>query len=197
MRIRSNAFATNEHNPIFYNTARVTLLEHGTFNIHKSGDSLHAYGKTGWMSRICTWGLFQLKKTGKKFYVYNTHLDHMYEEARINGITTVLADIKIRTTKNNHPVILMGDFNTTYAGQLKELFEKSEFAHAKDQAKQKSGPEHTSIDWKNDALKTIDHILIKKSDEVAVQVKEHVVVETPGKCPSDHSPVYVDLQFGK
>ncbi len=181
-------FSTNEYCPIFYNSKRFRLIESGTFAINSG----YTPNQTGWLSRICTWGLFEDIQSGKKFYVYNTHLDNMYKEARINGIKAILDDIKNRTSKETYPVILMGDFNAEYA-ELKDRVEKAGFIHAKNKAESASGPLHTSTGWKNDKLKTIDYILLKEDCDWCV--KEYVVFETPGEYPSDHRPVYIDVQF--
>ena len=181
-------FSTNEYCPIFYNSKRFKLIESGTFAINSG----YTPNKSGWLSRICTWGLFEDRESGKKFYVYNVHLDNRYKAARINGIKTVFKDIKKRTSKKTYPVVLMGDFNAEYA-ELKDIVEKAGFIHAKNIADNTSGPLHTSTGWKNDKLKTIDHILLK--NDCDWRVKEHVVFETPGEYPSDHRPVYIDVQF--
>lgn len=182
-------FGKDEFNPLFYRTKRVTLLDHETFGINVG----YLPNQTGWLPRVCTWGLFEHKETGKKFYVYNTHLDHMYEEARKEGINTIMDDIKKRVGEKKYPVILMGDFNAEYS-ELKDSIEKAGFAHAKDKAEEKLGPEYTSTGWQEE-LKTIDHILVKLLPKIKMIVKKFIVVETPGTYPSDHRPVYVDLQF--
>lgn len=181
-------FSTNEYCSFLYNTKRFRLVESGTFAINSG----YTPNQTGWLSRICTWGLFEDIQNGKKFYVYNTHLDHMYKKARINGINAILDDIKNRTSKEMYPVILMGDFNAEYA-ELKDRVEKAGFIHAKNKAESASGPLYTSTGWKDDKLKAIDHIILKQDCDLCV--KEYVVVETPGEYPSDHRPVYIDVQF--
>ncbi len=186
-------FGTDESNTIFYNEERCALLDSDTFSIN-SGYLPH---QTGWLPRICTWGLFEDIKTGEKFYVYNTHLSHMSKDARINGIKIILEDVTTRTSKKDYPVILMGDLNAEY-DELKDVVEGAEFVNAKNKAEHTSGPKHTSTGWQNDKLRTVDHILIRKSGD-KIQIKEYGVVETPGnKHPlSDHRPVYVDVKFRK
>lgn len=184
-------FGTDESNTIFYNKERFTLLDSDTFSINSG----YLPYQTGWLPRICTWGLFEDIKTGEKFYVYNTHLSHMSKDARINGIKIILEDVTEQTTKEDYPVILIGDFNAEY-DELKDVVEGAEFVNTKNQAEHTSGPKHTSTGWQNDKLRTIDYIFIRKSDN-KVRIKKHVVVDTPGEYPSDHRPVYVDVQFRK
>ena len=50
-------------------------------------------------------------KTGKKFYVFNTHFDHLGKVARRESAKLVLK--KIKEIAGKSPVILTGDFNAT------------------------------------------------------------------------------------
>ena len=50
------------------------------------------------------------KKTGKKFYFVNTHLDHKGKEAQKNGLKLIVDRIESINPKG-YPMILTGDFN--------------------------------------------------------------------------------------
>ena len=54
------------------------------------------------------------KRTGRRFFYINTHLDHIGVQARINGLQLVVDTIS-RLNKDNSPFILTGDFNVTSA----------------------------------------------------------------------------------
>jgi len=64
------------------------------------------------MERICTYGLFEEKATGKKLYVFNTHFDHIGKVAREKSVELITRKIEAINT-DNHPVVLMGDLNLT------------------------------------------------------------------------------------
>ncbi len=67
----------------------------------------------GWdavCNRVCTYGLFKDKKTKQKFWVFNTHFDHIGEIARRNSAKLIIEKIKELNVKD-YPVVLMGDFN--------------------------------------------------------------------------------------
>lgn len=53
----------------------------------------------------------QDKATAKVFRVYNTHLDHIGDEARIEGIKCLLEYAKLQDKIMPAPLFLMGDFN--------------------------------------------------------------------------------------
>ena len=47
--------------------------------------------------------------TGKIFYVFNTHLDHLGEQARLRGMQQIMSEIKAR----GGDFVLLGDMNAT------------------------------------------------------------------------------------
>lgn len=60
--------------------------------------------------RICVWGKLEDSTDGKQFYIFNTHLDHISEEARLFASQLLLH--KASLIQEDLPVILLGDFNT-------------------------------------------------------------------------------------
>ncbi|MFW6269167.1 MAG: endonuclease/exonuclease/phosphatase family protein [Bacillota bacterium] len=71
-------------------------------------------GSKSWDSslpRICTWGEFHLKESDNNFLFYNTHLDHVGENARIKGIELIHEKIKNKRKIKKIPVFLTGDMN--------------------------------------------------------------------------------------
>ena len=85
------------------------IIKGGTFGLSEKPD---VPGYKSWKTacpRIATWGLFKDKKTGKEFIYYNTHLDHVSELARINGIKLLVKHAK--ENAKGKPLIISGDFN--------------------------------------------------------------------------------------
>lgn len=69
----------------------------------------------GWdaaCKRTATWALMKCRKTGKKFYYVNTHLDHKGAEAQKNGLKLIVDRID-DINPEGYPMILTGDFNIT------------------------------------------------------------------------------------
>lgn len=182
----------DEHNPILYNEEKLTVIESGTFPINRL-EGIYKYmpWQIGWLPRICTWGKFKIKNTNKEFYLYNTHFDHMYTTAQLNCARTLLQRIR-EQNKDDLPVIVTGDFNTEFSGDLKELL--SDFVHTKDSATTQSGPHETATGWDNASPKWIDHILITNGTSV---VENHTVIDHDEDSiyPSDHRPVYADMHL--
>ena len=61
--------------------------------------------------RICVQTLIRHKASKKLIRVFNTHLDHASEDARVKGMNVVLNFIDSFKEKGGYPIMLMGDFN--------------------------------------------------------------------------------------
>ena len=74
---------------------------------HAGGPRLHHLGQQ--LTRICTWGRFLPKGSGKPFYMFNTHLDHITQYSRDRA--AILLAQRIRDRAHPDPVLVTGDFN--------------------------------------------------------------------------------------
>lgn len=184
-----------ESSNIYYKKERFELKKSNTFWLSETPDTI----SKGWdaaCNRVCTYALFKDLKTKKIFWVFNTHLDHMGEDARTKGIRLILSVIdKLNTEK--YPVIFMGDFNsepnTERIVELKKVMDD-----CRDVSIEKPfGPSGTFNDFKfNEPVTTlIDYIFISKNS--TMKVKKYAVLSDSKdlKYPSDHLPVYVEIQF--
>ena len=106
---RDDGKKKGEYMSIFWNKKTVSLLKWGTFWLSETPDK----PSKGWDAhcrRTATWALMKDKKTGKKFYFVNTHLDHKGKEAQKNGLKLILDRIE-SINPQGYPMILTGDFN--------------------------------------------------------------------------------------
>ena len=97
---------------IYYRKNRFECLATDTFWL---SDTPRTPGSMSWDTscpRSCTWGLFRDKRTGRTFRYYNTHLDHISNEARVKGMRTILAEM--RRLSQGETVFLTGDMNAHY-----------------------------------------------------------------------------------
>jgi len=184
-----------ESSNIYYKKDRFKLLESSTFWLSETPDKI----SKGWdaaFNRVCTYGLFKDLKTKKMFWVFNTHLDHMGELARTNGILLILSKIKELNTKN-YTTIFMGDFNS----QPKEdriIALKKEMNDCRKISEEKPfGPSGTFNGFKHNEPVTelIDYIFISKNSKY--KVKKFAVLSDSKdlRYPSDHLPVYVEISY--
>lgn len=178
-----------EHCCIFYDPARLELLNSGTFSLSENPDVPGVPAWDACCPRITTWGMFRDKVTGNAFCYYNTHLDHRGKIAQIKGIEQV-----VEHAKNNGsgvPMVLGGDFNVrpgteTYlcaASLLKDSAKISETPA--------TGPATTFHGWgtRDDAY--IDFIFVSEGTRVLSHRIDDSLVD--GDFPSDHYPVITEL----
>lgn len=180
-------FAQDEHCPIFYNQDEIELLETETFGIN--GDRW----KSALLPRICTLAKFKKIGSDRDFYVYNTHLDHKEEDMRTMQIQLIINDITQRC--NNKPVILMGDFNTTFTNDIEKILTENGFSHAKKTAKLIEGPDVTHERGSTKKLIECDLILIKPQDKFNVSL--YKTLDTMSETTSDHNPVKITFSLNE
>ncbi|MCU7552366.1 endonuclease/exonuclease/phosphatase family protein [Chitinophagaceae bacterium LB-8] len=107
---RDDGKQKGEYSAIFYDTLRLQLLRTETFWL---SEQPNVPGSKSWdaaITRIVTWAQFIDRKTKKKLYVFNTHFDHIGQEARKESARLLLQ--KIKDIAGKQPVILTGDFNS-------------------------------------------------------------------------------------
>ena len=106
---RDDGKKKGEYMSIFWNKKTVKMLKWGTFWLSETPDK----PSKGWDAacyRTATWALMKDKRTGKKFYFVNTHLDHVGVEARANGLALIVDRIA-EINPEGYPMVLTGDFN--------------------------------------------------------------------------------------
>lgn len=190
---RDDGLQKGEFSPIFYDSTKYEAIQSGTFWLSESPEKP---GKS-WdaaFPRVCTYLLLKDKELQSRFWVFNTHFDHIGVQARINSAKLITEQIKI-FNRENLPVILMGDFNvepqdvpiqtiTEYLTDALTISNKPLF-----------GPLGTFNGFTQNIVdKRIDYFFTKK-------VKVHAYVHLDDKLPnskhiSDHLPVLmsVDIQ---
>ncbi|MGI8315914.1 endonuclease/exonuclease/phosphatase family protein [Halobacillus mangrovi] len=104
---------SDEFCPIFYNHDVLECVDSGQFWL---SDQPAVPNSISWDSdfpRICTWGHFRSReKPFESFLVYNTHLDHISQSARENGIALIWERMNSHYREKNIPIVLTGDLNS-------------------------------------------------------------------------------------
>ena len=62
-------------------------------------------------SRACHITQVRNRKNGNLYRIFNIHLDHEYEEARVEGIKCVLDFVDKKNSELKVPTVILGDFN--------------------------------------------------------------------------------------
>lgn len=184
-----------EFSAIFYKKKELKVLQSSTFWLSETPEKV----SMGWdavCNRVCTYALFQHKKTKETFWVFNTHFDHVGKVARQQSATLILEKIKALNTKN-YPVLLMGDFNLEpESNPIKTI--TSTLDDSKNIAKLTFGPKGTfnGFNFNKTVKRRIDYIFVSKW---AILVKKYAVLSDNWdlKYPSDHLPVFISFNFSK
>jgi len=184
-----------EYSAIFYDTTKVKFENVNTFWLSETPEKM----SLGWDAsypRICTYGLMTVLNSEEKVWVFNTHLDHKGNEAQLNGMQLIEAEIKKVNTKN-YPVILTGDFNVEPESDLISNL-KNNFSDAKELAGENAfGSDGTfnGFKFQEQITRRIDYIMISKDSKI--EVKKYAVLTDSKdlKYPSDHFPVFAEIQL--
>ena len=173
--------------PIFYNEALYTLKDKGSFWLSETPEVMSKdWGAAHY--RICSYVILTEKASGKDFVVFNTHLDHVSDEARIKGIQVVLDKI---AQFGGMPAVIMGDFNALEGSQTYN----SAIAHFMDAqyAAAQTMEGHTYQNWGNpEKYKRLDYFMLSKTGWTA---QRYAIVQPvhDGVYASDHCPIVIEL----
>lgn len=189
---RDDGKDAGEHSAIFYKKDKFNLLTHGDFWLSQTPDTPSLGWDATCCNRICSWVQLQDKKTGKKFYVFNTHYDYQRDLARNESSKLIVARIKSKAGAS--PVILMGDLNgstsTTWyktlahSSMLKDTYLEAAHPYAFNPSYQDFGKLIADTD-------IIDHVFVTQDFSV---YRWGVLSDSyHGKYPSDHFPVLVKV----
>jgi len=191
---RDDGKEAGEFSPIFYNTEKFILIENGQFWLSETPEK-PGLGWDAACNRVVAWGKFQSKVTGKRFFVFNTHFDHMGVEARKNSAELIRNKINEMTSKSHLPVILTGDFNLTPDTEPIALIKKYLSDSREVTIEPPYGPVGTFNGFKpgTEGENRIDYIFVNSSVKV---LKYGVLSDTKDqRSPSDHYPVLARIQL--
>jgi endonuclease/exonuclease/phosphatase family metal-dependent hydrolase len=175
--------------PIFYNTSLYTLVDKGSFWLSETPEEM----SKDWGSacyRICSYVILTDNASGKDFVVFNTHLDHVSDEARIKGIGVVLDKI---AQFGGLPAVIMGDFNAIEGSETYESVTEN-FLDARYEAAE-TRDSYTYQNWGNlESAKRLDYFMISKEGITALRY-DVMPAQHDGVYASDHCPIVLELKL--
>lgn len=191
-KARDDGAEKGEFSAIFYKPDLFELLQNGTFWLSETPE-IPGRGWDANYPRVCTYGKFRIEATGKEFWVFNTHFDHVGVEARSQSVRLIHQKIA-QLNAENLPVILMGDLNLE--PDTSEInFLRSKYQDAKLAARHTFGPSGTfnNFQFHKPVDRRIDYIFTNGN----VEVNKYAVLSDSKnlKYPSDHLPVLVEVEF--
>lgn len=158
---RNDGRTKGEYAPIFFKKSRMKCLDSGHFWLSETPE---VAGSKGWdtsQCRICTWGRFEDKNTGWKFWVFNLHMDHKGVIARREGARLVLS--RIREICGDEPYLLTGDFNVDQKNEVYSIMMESgllvdTFEAARHKMAETGSMNYFNPDYNTDSR--IDHVFV-------------------------------------
>jgi len=195
---RDDGKTKGEYSAIFYDTARLKLIQSSTFWLSLTPE---VPGSKSWdaaITRIVTWAKFRDIASKRTWFVFNTHFDHMGKEARKESAK--LLKQRVKDIAGAEPVIIMGDFNSKPSDDpikiLVEAGDQGRFIDTKAiSITPHYGPQGTfnAFTSKETDNEPIDFIFIKGKWKVL----QHATISQTwgGRFSSDHFPVFAKLSF--
>ncbi|WP_425237571.1 endonuclease/exonuclease/phosphatase family protein [Ulvibacterium sp.] len=189
---RDDGRQKGEYSPILYDSTSYKVLKSNTFWLSETPDKI----SVGWdaaLERICTYGLFEEKETGKRLYIFNTHFDHVGKVARAKSAELLVKKIE-DTNQEKLPVVVMGDLNLT-PDTAPIQYLQSKFLDGQEVAQKPFyGPTGTSNGFDPDRIvdKRIDYIFVKD-----LKVERYIHIDDRmenNKHISDHLPVLISIE---
>lgn len=190
---RDDGKEAGEHCPIFFNTDRFELLEHGDFALSEQPET---FGVKGWdasYNRVCTWAVLLDKKSHLRVAYFNTHLDNDGVTARREGIRLILK--RMRELAPDATAVLTGDFNCGPDEEPSQILASEGMKNAATAAAVSYGPSWSFHDFGRLPLSErplLDYVYVTPQVEV---IRYRVIQDTPEEgYYSDHNPVLVEIR---
>ena len=191
---RDDGRQAGEFSALYYRRDRFRLLDSGTFWLSETPDQ----PSKGWdaaLNRVCTYALLHDSATGRSLWVFNTHFDHMGQEARRQSALLIIQKIREKNP-DNLPVFVMGDLNAE-PGEPPVAAMKSALMDTRDVSETPAfGPSGTFNGFKfhEPVTRRIDYIF---AGGPGLRVLRHAVLSDSKDChyPSDHLPVLADVSI--
>jgi len=193
---RDDGKEAGEYSCIFYKKDKFEVLQQSTFWLSPTPNVV----SKGWdaaIVRVCTYGLFKEKKSKNRFWVFNTHLDHMGKLARLESVKLIVQKIE-QLNPNNLPVILTGDFNSLAEDEpIKYL--NTKLIDNRTAAPIVFGPPDTWNGFKfHEKLNgQIDYIFVNANKKLKIEKFATITDSYDLKYPSDHLPVMTTIELKK
>ena len=182
-----------EFSAVFFRKDEFDCVDSGTFWLSETPE-VESKSWDSACTRICTWSVLADKNTGRCLAALNTHLDHVSEKARVEGIKLVVN--KMKEFSGDMPVICMGDFNAFEDSEAYSIMTQS-FGDVKYLA-EKSDTGITFQDFHPDdptlGTSPIDFIFVS-SDRIGVKQYSIIRKLVEGELPSDHYPVTAEIEI--
>lgn len=187
---RDDGKTKGEYCAIFFKKDKFQLIGHHTFWLSERPDKV----SKGWdaaFERICTYAFFMDKNSGKIFLVFNTHFDHIGDEARQKSAELIVEMVN-QINKDNLPVFIMGDFNLNEKSDPITYLSQSYNDTRNVSMESPFGPfgTFTGFEYHEPVKDRIDYIFCSK-ENITIEKYGVLTDSKEQRYPSDHLPVMI------
>lgn len=187
---------------IFWDPARLRPRDSGGFWLSETPERFSGSWETDCI-RSATWILFECD--GGRLLHLNTHLDHISEQARVEGARLIVARLDLLQRETGAAAIVTGDFNAPVGSPAYRVFADAGFTDAyvvagndddPDVAFTYHGWEGAAFRGSDDSPRRIDWVLTRDGERAVLSTVACEILRdaTPPVYPSDHYPVVADLE---
>jgi len=152
--------------------------------------------------RLINMGLFELKESGKRFIVTDTHFNANHKDAetenknRIQQAKEFIAKIDEYRKKYNCPIIMTGDYNSSESSDAYKVIASDKLITETKYTALTKGKIYSTTHGvgsaPGEATNSIDHIFVTGA---ATPVYYTTVIDNYVVKVSDHSPIFCDFKF--
>ena len=185
---RDDGRKAGEFMAIFYLKSNFKLLGHGTYWLSETPEQV----SKGWdaaCKRTLTWVNLKEKATGRVFYYFNTHLDHIGETARQESVKLIARIIDEKVPAGT-PVILGGDMNSDIDSPIFAPLAGSHLLSVRDHAPQSD--HQATFNGFGSASTVIDHLFLRDAAPLSFRT---LTGEYGAAYISDHYPIAVVIRL--
>lgn len=167
---RDDGRDAGEFSPIFYRADRFELLESDTFWLSETPEVVGSKSWDAAITRVVTWGHFEEKATGKRFYHFNTHFDHRGEQARTESARLLRA--RVADISGAAPLVVTGDLNFEPSAEGYGILTAPSDGALTDTIEETAEPHHGPVatccgfSVEDGPTRRIDYVFIKNGIEV-------------------------------
>lgn len=189
---RDDGKQKGEYSAFFYNTKHFKPIKSGTFWLSETPE-VPSKSWDAALPRVCSWAEMEHVPTKKRFFMFNTHFDHMGVVAREKSVGVILD--KIKSLAQGAPVVVTGDFNFEDDEIPYEVITQSLHDSRLTEGVEPYGPEATfnGFHFDQQPEKRIDYILV--NDKIKVKSFATLSDSKDMDYPSDHFPVVAEVEF--
>jgi len=191
---RDDGKTKGEYSALLYNTHRYELLNEATFWLSETPYVTASKSWDAAITRIVSWAELKDKQSGKTFFWFNTHFDHMGKEARLQSAKLIRK--KIEDIAGKAAVLVSGDFNcepsdAPYQAMIAKG--KTKLFDTANGFSQDCTFYGFKVNQQNENCVCIDYIFRSKHFKVIDYI---TAADNDGQYyPSDHLPVMAVLKF--